>query len=256
MSVFKFKQSGRISLSIIMLILIAASCQKKVENKIKEPVMVLVKGETFTMGCFDGLGNDDEFPTHEVTLSDYFIAQNLVTQELWKSIMKSNPSVNIGENLPVENITFNQIMTFIEKLNNVSGKQYRLPTEAEWEYAARSGNESEEYQFSGSNNIDEVAWYEDNSNDQTHPIGTKKPNELEIYDMSGNLWEYCNDYYGNYPDSPQTNPSGPLTGISRIVRGGSFNLSSYYSRISIRGSATPDSKSKFRGFRLALSKSK
>jgi len=183
--------------------------------------MVWVEGGTFTMGCCD----DDEYlgtgvPRHQVTLSSYYIAKYQVTQKLWTDIMGGNPSYFVGDDLPVENINWNDTQRFIAKLNRIAGTNYRLPTEAEWEYAARGGSQSHGYQYSGSNNLNEVAWWGGNSNNTTHPVGTKQPNELGIYDMSGNVLEWCQDLLGVYPDEPQINPQGPTAGIPRVVRGG------------------------------------
>ena len=216
--------------------------------------MVYVKGGTFTMGATAEQGSDaysDEKPTHSVTLSDYYIGKYEVTQAQWKAIMGSNPSNWKGDNLPVENVSWNDIQEFIKKLNAQTGKKFRLPTEAEWEYAARGGNQSKGYKYSGSNSISEVAWYDGNSGDKTHPVGQKAPNELGIYDMSGNVYEWCQDWYGDYSSSSQTNPTGPSSGSYRVLRGGSWNYSARSCRVSDRGSGTPDSRRNNRGFRLA-----
>ena len=140
----------------------------------------------------------DEKPTHNVTLSSYYICKYEVTQALWRAVMGSNPSYFKGDNLPVESVSWNDCQTFINRLNSYTGRNFRLPTEAEWEFAARGGNYSRHYKYSGSNYIGDVAWYGDNSGNRTHPVGTKQANELGLYDMSGNVWEWCSDWYGSY----------------------------------------------------------
>ena len=217
--------------------------------------MVYVKGGTFTMGATAEQGsdvNDIEKPTHSVTLSDFYIGKYEVTQAQWKAIMGTTPSYFKGDNLPVEQVSWNDIQEFIQKLNAQTGKRFRLPTEAEWEYAARGGNKSKGYKYSGSNNVDEVAWYGDNSSNTIHPVGQKSPNELGIYDMSGNVYEWCQDWWGIYSSSPQTNPTGPSSGSYRVLRGGSWRYNARSCRVSYRDYDTPDSRNFNYGFRLAL----
>ena len=217
--------------------------------------MVAVEGGTFTMGGTSEQGSDaydSEFPTHSVTLSDYYIGKFEVTQELWKAVMGSNPSYFNGSNLPVEQVSWNECQEFITKLNGLTGKNFRLPTEAEWEYAARGGNRSGGYKYSGSNNINDVAWYDNNSGSKTHAVGTKSPNELGIYDMSGNVYEWCQDWYGSYSSGSQTNPQGPSSGSDRVFRGGCWDFSARLCRVSTRDSRTPDSRRSSLGLRLAL----
>ena len=218
--------------------------------------MIAVKGGTFTMGCTSEQGGDcdnDEKPTHNVTLSDYYIGKFEVTQELWKAVMGSNPSNWKGDNLPVETVSWNDVQKFIEKLNQKTGANFRLPTEAEWEYAARGGNKSNGYKYSGSNSIDNVAWYTKTTNDSgTKPVGTKSPNELGIYDMSGNVWEWCQDWYGNYSSSSQSNPTGSSSGSARVLRGGSWIDYAGSCRVSNRHYFIPGYRSNNRGFRLVL----
>ncbi len=217
--------------------------------------MVTVEGGTFTMGATPEQGDDaldGEKPAHQVTLSDYAIGQTEVTQALWVAVMGTNPSrfKDRPEN-PVELVDWNDCQTFITQLNQLTGRQFRLPTEAEWEYAARGGNKSQGYKYAGSNNVDEVAWYSDNCN-STQPVGTKKANELGIYDMSGNVWEWCQDYYGSYTSAAQTNPTGPATGTDRIRRGVGWNGSSSSGRVSHRSSREQTYKYNSQGLRLAL----
>ncbi len=218
--------------------------------------MVYVKGGTFTMGATSEQGGDansDEKPTHSVTLSDYYIGKYEVTQAQWRAVMGSNPSRFKGDNLPVERVSWNDIQKFIEKLNEKSGKKFRLPTEAEWEYAARGGNQSKGYKYSGSDTLDDVAWYDDKLNEKTHPVGVKRPNELGLYDMSGNVWEWCSDRYGSYSSSSQTNPTGPSSGSGRVLRGGSWCNFARGCRVSLRNYYNPDYRNSSLGFRLVCS---
>lgn len=219
--------------------------------------MVAVEGGTFTMGATSEQGSDMwdfEKPAHQVTLSDYYIGQTEVTQALWKAVMGSNPSRRIGDNLPVEYVSWNDCQEFIQKLNQLTGKQFRLPTEAEWEYAARGGRKSRGYKYAGGNNIDLVAWYEDNSGYETHPVATKQANELGIYDMSGNVWEWCSDWYGDYQSSSQSDPQGPSSGSFRVRRGGSCCINAGYCRVSDRGDDAPDYRRSGLGLRLSCNR--
>ena len=198
--------------------------------------------------------DDDEKPVHSVTLSDYYIGQTQVTQELWQAVMGSNPSYFTGDNQrPVESVSWDDCQEFIEKLNRLTGKNFRLPTEAEWEYAARGGNKSRGYKYSGSDNPNAVAWYGNNSGSKTHPVAQKQANESDLYDMSGNVYEWCQDWYGDYSSNPQTNPTGSSRGSFRVLRGGSWYFSARsYVRVSIRDYSTPDYRSSNSGLRLAL----
>ena len=218
--------------------------------------MVYVSGGTFTMGGTSEQGSDawdDEKPTHSVTLSSYYICKYEVTQALWRAVMGSNPSYFKGDNLPVEQVSWNDCQTFINRLNNYTGRNFRLPTEAEWDFAARGGNNSRHYKYSGSNNIGDVAWYGDNSGECTHPVGTKRPNELGLYDMSGNVFEWCSDWYGTYSSYSQTNPTGPDSGSYCINRGGAFAYGASRHRSTDRSYSTPDTHYYFLGLRLVLS---
>ncbi len=185
--------------------------------------MVRVEAGTFTMGATPEMESpfDWEKPTHQVTLTnDYYIGKYEVIQALWQAVMGKNPSKFKGDNLPVEQVSWDDCQEFISKLNKMTGKKFRLPTEAEWEYAARGGNKSRGYQYSGSNNLSDVAWYEDNSGKKTHAVGSKQSNELGIYDMSGNVSEWCQDRWGYYSSSSQTNPIGANSESLRVRRGG------------------------------------
>ena len=225
------------------------------QHNLPDIAMVYVSGGTFTMGATSEQGSDaenDEKPAHSVTLSGYYIGKYEVTQELWKAVMGSNPSYFKGDNLPVENVSWNDVQEFLRKLNAMTGKRYRLPTEAEWEFAARGGNSSRGYKYSGSNSLGSVAWYYDNSGGRTHAVGTKSPNELGIYDMSGNVREWCQDWYGSYSSSSQRNPKGPNSGSSRVNRGGGWDFNAWSCRVSVRYSHAPGSRISNLGFRLAL----
>ena len=218
--------------------------------------MVYVSGGTFTMGATSEQGSDaynDEKPVHSVTLSSFYICKYEVTQALWNAVMGSNPSNWKGDDLPVETVSRDDCQTFIRKLNALTGKNFRLPTEAEWEFAARGGNNSRGYKYAGSNNIETVAWYQGNSGNKTHVVGTKSPNELGLYDMSGNVWEWCQDRYGSYSGASQTNPTGASSGSNRVLRGGCCGRSAWYCRSSLRIIGTPDGRNDGFGLRLVLS---
>lgn len=208
--------------------------------------MIRVDGGTFTMG-------DDYWkPAHQVTLSSYYIGETEVTQELWKAVMGSNPSYFSGSRKPVENVSWEDCIAFIIALNSATGSSFRLPTEAEWEFAARGGNQSRGYKFSGSNTIDNVAWCSSNSNGQTHDVATKAANELGLYDMSGNVQEWCNDWYDRmYSSLSQTNPTGPTIGDFRVFRGGNWHDDDNNCCVSDRGNYTPWSHYFVIGLRLA-----
>lgn len=232
--------------------------------------MKLVKAGTFTMGATaEQTGaEDDEKPAHSVTISkDFYIGETEVTQGLWQAVMGNSPTTDgskwsdtygIGSAYPAYYISYNEVTDFITKLNQKTGKQFRMPTEAEWEYAARGGNQSKGYTYSGSNKIDDVAWYTTNSGSKTHPVKTKQANELGIYDMSGNVWEWCSDRYEKtyYSVSPSNDPTGPASGSSRVFRGGSwFNYAGNCRTANRNISSTTDRNNDI-GFRLCLSPSK
>ncbi|MCR5453614.1 MAG: SUMF1/EgtB/PvdO family nonheme iron enzyme [Bacteroidales bacterium] len=218
--------------------------------------MVFVEGGTFSMGATPeqrGDANDNEKLVSSVTLSDYYIGETQVTQGLWKAVMGSNPSFfKHGDNCPVENVSWNEVQDFIEKLNANTGNNFCLPTEAQWEYAARGGVYRRGLVYSGANNIDEVGWHIGNSNGKTHSVKQKKPNELGIYDMSGNVWEWCQDWYGAYPDEAVSNPRGEASGAFRVLRGGSWYSRAINCRISDRNGYIPERSDYNAGFRLAI----
>lgn len=218
--------------------------------------MVRVEGGTFTMGATPEQGNDaasDEKPAHQVTLSDYYIGRYEVTQKEWQAVMGNNQSMLKGDNLPVENVSWNDCQDFVNKLNQLTGLKFRLPTEAEWEYAARGGKHSRGFKYSGSNNIGDIAWYDYNSGDKTHQVGTKEPNELGIYDMSGNVYEWCSDSFGSYSSSLQINPTGPSSGSDRVLRDGGFHNSLAWAfRVSRRSHRNPSDRHGYIGFRVVL----
>ena len=215
--------------------------------------MVAVEGGTFQMGSRTS-GDSGEQPGHEVRLSPFSIGQTEVTQELWEAVMGTNPSNWMGLKLPVEKVAWNDCQTFISKLNQLTGKQFRLPTEAEWEFAARGGTKSKGYTYSGSNTIDDVTWYASNSGSITHEVATKQANELGIYDMSGNVWEWCQDWYSDtyYSSSVINNPTGPTSGSYRVIRGGSWSSAAASCRVDYRGWSKPSNTLGSVGFRLAL----
>ena len=227
--------------------------------------MVEVRGGTVTMGATAEQGSDAlewEKPTHQVTLSSYMIGKTEVTQELWEAVMGKSLSqiaselnretYGVGSNYPMYNVSWKDCQAFITKLNALAGKNFRLPTEAEWEFAARGGNNSRGYKYSGSNTVDDVAWYRDNSSDKIHPVATKAPNELGIYDMSGNVWELCSDWFDSYSSSSQYNPTGLNRGSVLVHRGGSWINDAGYCRVSNRGFYHPARRSSGLGLRLAL----
>jgi len=218
--------------------------------------MVAVQGGTFTMGATSEQGSDAEDiekPAHKVILSSYHIGQTEVTQALWEAVMGSNPSDFKGVNRrPVEQVSWDDCQEFIRKLNAKTGKNFRLPTEAEWEFAARGGNLSKEYKYSGSDNLDDVAWSGENSGGTTHNVGTKRANELGLYDMSGNVYEWCSDWFGTYSSSSQTNPTGPSWSFHHAVRGGCWFTYARDCRVSSRFISTPDDRVNALGLRLAL----
>ena len=226
--------------------------------------MVGVEGGTFQMGATAEQGSDaydSEKPAHQVTVSSFSIGQTEVTQALWYAVMGQKPTSGgsqwnstdgLGDNHPAYYVSWDDCQEFITKLNQLTGKQFRLPTEAEWEYAARGGNKSQGYKYAGSNTIGDVAWYTENSSLSTHDVATKQANELGIYDMSGNVWEWCSDWYGSYSSDAQTNPTGAASGSNRVYRGGCWINGATYCRVANREWYSPTYASRNLGFRLAL----
>jgi len=266
----------RVLLSIVFISMILFSCKKEniVDNvydiqytdttvviNVKGAVftMILVDGGTFEMGATAEQGQDDpdenEYPVHVVNLSPFYICQTEVTQELWTIVMGTNPSLILGDmTLPADCIKWDMCQYFIHALNEYLDNKFeiRMPTEAEWEFAARGGNKSLGYKYSGSDDVDEVAWYESNSDRKTHPVGTKKPNELGLYDMSGNIWEWCSDWIGAYQPEEQTNPVGPAEGSHHVMRGGSWTYDHTFCRVSRRNYISNVIAASNCGLRLAM----
>ena len=221
--------------------------------------MVLVEGGVFMMGATPEQDDDAwelEFPAHQVKLSSFYICKYEVTQELWELVMGSNPSTCTGKNMPVDMVSWDDCQKFIEKLNEMTGVTFRLPTEAEWEFAARGGNKSQHYKYAGGNEAEKVAWYNLNAEDTSHPVGKKAPNELGLYDMSGNVWEWCTDWQNFYTEDIQTNPVGDYASQGRIQRGGCWNQSEGLCRVSFRGVSAPGMRVRDNGLRLAATKLK
>ncbi len=219
--------------------------------------MIPVEGGTFAMGATMEQGSDaydDEKPVHQVTLSNFSIGETEVTQELWEAVMGSNPSRFSGNQLPVDFVSWDKCQTFISKLNQLTGENFRLPTEAEWEFAARGGNKSMGFKYAGSNTIGDVAWYEDNSSEKTHVVAQKQPNELGLYDMSGNVQEWCQDWYSNsyISSAAKTNPHGPSFGSYRVLRGSYYSGGARHCRVSNRyPHRAPSEAMEWDGLRLA-----
>lgn len=218
--------------------------------------MIFVKGGTFIMGASlqQGGENRDEQVLHNVTLDSFYICETQVTQKMWETIMANNPSKIKDEKAPVTNVSWDDCQNFIKRLNDITGLAFRLPTEAEWEFAAKGGKKGEKngYKYSGSNTITSIMWYSKNSRNRPHAVAEKQSNELGLFDMSGNVWEWCNDWYAPYEKRHTLNPQGPTTGTEKICRGGSFMSVAKECRISIREKDSPDEKSEDVGFRLVL----
>jgi formylglycine-generating enzyme required for sulfatase activity len=220
-------------------------------------IMIPVRGGTFQMGATSEQTNPSDFekPVHSVTLSDYYIGETEVTQALWQAIMGKNPSIYKGRNIPVAYVSWEDCQKFIKKLNILTGKNFRLPTEAEWEYAARGGSKSNRHQYAGSDDLESVAWYSGSKGYGPQEVKTKSPNELGLYDMSGNVPEWCQDWFGKYNSAAETNPPGPKSssGNYRVVRGGQKLLPAEYCRVSRRSFDHPSDRDSGNGLRLALS---
>ena len=218
--------------------------------------MVKVEGGTFTMGCSAPSEKgcyENECPSHRVTVDGFAIGRTEVTQALWIAVMDTNPSKWQNDSLPVEQVSWNQVQDFIIRLNKITGKKFRLPTEAEWEYAARGGKKTKNHSYAGcSQDLGSYAWYGPNANSHTHKVATKKPNELGLYDMSGNVWEWCSDFQGKYTENPQTNPQGPKKGFEHMLRGGCYMSPTRVCRVTDRCNYNPTKGYPYYGFRLAL----
>jgi sulfatase modifying factor 1 len=259
----------RLQFSLLILVLLTmpvhaapvAGAEASTGSMVTDPAtgmqFMFAKGGCYRMGDTFGDGKEDEKPAHEVCVDSFYIGKYTVTEEQWQKMMGSNPSSykQCGRNCPVQGVSWNDIQKFIRTVNQLSGKNYRLPTEAEWEYAARSGGKSEKWAGTSSESgLGKYAWYNLNSHNQIHPVGQKQPNGLGIYDMSGNVWEWCQDWYGAYyyKESPKNNPQGPANGSARVVRGGSWVNLAWGLRASYRYRDLPESRTDMvLGFRLA-----
>ncbi len=224
--------------------------------------MVKVDGGHLMMGDPNGAKEDtsaDNVPVHEVILSPYYIGRYEVTEEEWQLIMGNNPSdkangLVVSKSCPVDNVSWEECQQFISKISQLTGRNFRLPTEAEWEFAAK-GDSPTEWQYAGGTDIDEYGWFVGNSSRVKHPVGQKRPNALGLYDMTGNVREWCQDFYQKdyYAQSPETDPQGPEQGTRHVIRGGSFNNQDEACTVTYRSYSTPDNKNKFTGLRLAYS---
>jgi sulfatase modifying factor 1 len=219
--------------------------------------LVLIKGECYQMGDVFGDGYPNEKPVHDVCVGDFYMGKHEVTQRQWRTIMGSNPSCseNCGDDCPVECVSWNDAQDFISRLNQRTGKKFRLPTEAEWEYAARSGGKREKWAgTSNESDLGDYAWVKDNSEGTTHSVGQKKPNGLGFFDLTGNVWEWCQDWYDEnyYQRSPRDNPGGPASGGQRVLRGGSWLTLARNARAAYRYGLDPGDRYDFGGFRLVL----
>ncbi len=249
----------------ISLMILIASTGLVSQDRI-EPDMILVAGGEFTMGSEDG--NEDEEPVHGVGVSSFYLGRTEVSQALWESVMGSNPSENKNPAFAAGMVSWYDAVRFCNMLSKRDGltpcysgmgeivtcdfaaNGYRLPTEAEWAFAARGGNASKGYRYAGSNSLDEVGWYHDNCEGTEHAIGLKRSNELGFFDMSGGQWEWCWDWYAEYPKGAQVDPRGPQDGETRIIRGGTWNIGAEGSRVSRRGDWCADCRSFNTGLRL------
>jgi formylglycine-generating enzyme required for sulfatase activity len=246
-----------IPLFALLLLITLAVIPVAATEKIPEVPIVFVKGGCFDMGDTFGEGGTDEKPVHQVCLDDFYMGKYVVTQEQWESVMGNNPSqFKKGGNYPVEGVSWDDAREFTRRLSRLTGLKWRLPTEAEWEYAARGGGRK--LKFAGTSDeqrLDDFAWHEGNSDDMTHPVGAKKPNGLGLYDMSGNVWEWVRDRYDRdyFRQSPRKNPKGDPFGLNRILKGGSARTGIGFLRASYRDYVAPDTRGDCFGLRLALS---
>jgi len=242
-----------VSFAVLLCIMQPAFAQRKADRTadVLDMSMVSVQGGRFDMGADSE--SVDRKPAHTVKLHDFAISKFEVTQNQWEAVMGDNPSRYKCGDCPVTDVSWNDVHDFITKLNEKTGKHYRLPSEAEWEYAARGGRNDRMIRYSGKRGPQPVAWYDENSKDHLHKVGRKVPNELGLYDMSGNVEEWCNDWYSKdyYTKRTVENPQGPDGGFSKVVRGGGWNSSAYDIVVTRRAAYTPDTKSNSLGFRLA-----
>ncbi len=246
--------------STLLLVLLLAAVMATAQVY---PSMVTVEGGTFAMGDEYGTGEPDERPSHRVTLKAFKIARTPTTVLQYREFcratgreMPQTPDWGWHEDHPMSNVNWEDAVAYCNWLSEKTGKSYRLPTEAEWEYAARGGRRSKGYTYSGGQNMGEVGWYKDNSNGQVQPVAQKKANELGLYDMSGNIWEWCWDWYGKayYISAPAVNPKGVETGTARVIRGGSWSFVESSCRVPNRGNGGTGRRTINRGFRVALSR--
>ena len=245
-----------------LLLLVLVSCSGNKDVNVKEYTvngvkfkMIAVEGGTFVMGSAENApgAESDEFPAHKVTVGNFNLAETEVTQELWMAVMGNNPSGYTDDaQLPVESVTWVDCQQFISKLNEITGDSFRLPTEAEWEYAAKGGNRSKGYLYCGSDTLANVGWYKDNAEERPHNVKLLAPNELGLYDMSGNIWEWCSDWHGNYTAEDAIAPQGAAEGKTRVVRGGSWLVDAAICRPADRSSGAPRGGGCIVGLRLAL----
>lgn len=239
---------------ILSTFILSTKLDRVMEPALSDLVIRYVEGGSFTMGGEGEAPNENEVPLHFVKLDDFGVSDSLITQSQWMYIMGYNPSFWKGDQLPVENVSYYEVLEFIERLNAKTGKHYRLLTEAEWEFSARGGNFSKGFEYAGASSPDEIGWYSQNGDMHTHPVRTKHPNELGLYDMTGNLWEWVSDWYCRtyYSESPKDNPQGPLQGTHKVLRGGRFGSPLNRCRNASRCFSEMDRKCNAHGFRLAL----
>lgn len=223
--------------------------------------MILVEAGSFTMGSDSSLARKREQPAHQVSLDSFYISRYELTQDIFEQIMGWNNSYFACDKCAVNNISWFNMQFFIERLNKATGREFSLPTEAQWAYAAKGGNKSKGYQYSGSNDISDIAWFAGNANNKSHPVGLKKPNELGLYDMTGNLWEFCLDDMSRkaYSRTKNHNPfQGDINNLERkamkVIRGGGYEFSAKENLVFMRDGATNNVRMADIGFRLALSK--
>jgi sulfatase modifying factor 1 len=244
-----------------IILALAVSMGHAGDTAYKDPTsgieLVFVKGGCFEMGDTPRGRDSDRGPVHTACVSDFYMGKHEVTQKQWVVVMGNNPSFfKSGDDYPVDRITFEDVQAFLKRLGELTGRPYRLPTEAEWEYAARGGGKRVQYAGTNSDHdLDKYAWYKPNAGHRTHPVGTKMPNELGLHDMSGNVWEWTSDWYdaGYYRVSPRDNPRGPDKGLQRVLRGGSWFSDKNYIHVANRGRAGEVARySGICGFRLAL----